>query len=416
MRWGVLRHRPFALLFAGQAISSLGDRLVPVALAFAVLGITGSVTDLGIVLAAQTLPLLLLVLVGGVWADRLPRQRVMLASDAVRAGAQGLSAAIVLSGSARIWELAALQAIYGSAEAFFGPASRVVVAQTVDREELQQANALIGLSAELTSVLGPALAGVIVVAASPGWALAIDAATFVVSAICLALLRVKPVIAEARKSTFAELRAGWRTFRSRTWLWATVLFFTLFIGFVYAPWQVLAPQISRTSLGGAGAWAAINASLGLGSIGGALLGLRWRPRHPLRAALLLFLVGGPALYALVAAHAPLPVILAVAVIDGSSGTVFNTLWYTAIQREISPDEQSRVISWDYLGTLAIQPLGLALAGPIAAAIGVSEALYVAAGVWVVLLAGVLAVPAVRNFTSNPALAAPVEGSPQQSGG
>ena len=147
MRWGVLRHRPFALLFAGQAISSLGDRLVPVALAFAVLGITGSVTDLGIVLAAQTLPLLLLVLFGGVWADRLPRQRVMLASDAVRAGAQGLSAAIVLSGSARIWELAVLQAIYGSAEAFFGPASRVVVAQTVDREELQQANALIGLSA-----------------------------------------------------------------------------------------------------------------------------------------------------------------------------------------------------------------------------------------------------------------------------
>ena len=148
--------------------------------------------------------------------------------------------------------------------------------------------------------------------------------------------------------------------RSRTWLWATVLFFTLFVGFVYAPWQVLAPQISRTSLGGAGAWAAINAALGLGSIGGALLGLRWRPRHPLRAALLLFLVGGPAMYALVAAHAPLPVILAVAVIDGSSGTVFNTLWYTAIQREISPDEQSRVISWDYLGTLAIQPLGLAL--------------------------------------------------------
>ena len=244
MRWGVLRHRPFALLFTGQAISSLGDRLVPVALAFAVLDITGSVTDLGLVLAAQTLPLLLLVLVGGVWADRLPRQRVMLVSDAVRAAAQGLSAAIVLSGSARIWELAALQAIYGSAEAFFGPASRVVAAQTVDQDELQQANALIGLSAELTSVLGPALAGVIVVAASPGWALAIDAATFVVSAICLALLRIKLVVVAERKSTLAELRAGWRTFRSRTWLWATVLFFTLFIGFVFAPWQVLAPQIS----------------------------------------------------------------------------------------------------------------------------------------------------------------------------
>lgn len=398
MRWGVLRHRPFALLFTGQAISSLGDRLVPVALAFAVLDITGSVTDLGLVFAAQTAPLVVLVLVGGVWADRVPRHRLMLGSDLVRAGAQGLSAALVLTASARIWELAALQAVYGTAEAFFGPAAKAVVPQTVDRAELQQANALIGLSTELTSVIGPAFAGVIVVAASAGWALAIDAATFVVSAICLALLRAKPAAAAARTTTLAELRAGWRAFRSRTWLWATVLFFTLFVGFVFAPWQVLAPQISRTSLGGAGAWAAINAALGLGSIGGALIGLRWRPAHPLRAALLLFLVGGPALYGLVAAHAPLAVILVFAVIDGSSGTVFNTFWYTAIQREIPADELSRVTSWDYLGTLAVQPLGLALIGPIAAAIGISVALYAAAGLWIVLLAAVLAVPAVRDFS------------------
>jgi MFS family permease len=415
MRWGVLKHRPFALLFTGQAISSLGDRLVPVALAFAVLDITGSVTDLGLVLAAQTVPLVALVLVGGVWADRLPRHHLMLGTDVVRAAAQGLSAALVLSGSARIWELAALQAIYGTAEAFFGPAARAVVPQTVDHSELQQANALIGLSAELTSVAGPALAGVIVVAASPGWALAIDAATFVLSAVCLAFLAAKPVVAAPRTSTLAELRAGWRTFRSRTWLWATVLFFTLFIGFVFAPWMVLGPQISRTSLGGAGAWAAINAALGLGSIGGALVGLRWRPAHPLRAALLLFFVAGPALYVLVAAHAPLGVILPLAVIDGSSGTVFNIFWYTAIQREIPPDELSRVTSWDYLGTLALQPLGLALIGPVAAAIGVSEALYVAAGVWVVLLAAVLAVPAVRGFT-DPARRPAAEGSSREATG
>lgn len=402
MRWGVLRHRSFALLFTGQAISSLGDRLVPVALAFAVLDLTGSVTDLGLVIAAQTAPLLLFVLVGGVWADRLPRHRVMLATDLVRAGAQGLTAALVLSGSARIWELAALQAIYGAAEAFFGPASRVVVAQTVDRPELQEANALIGLSAELTSVLGPALAGVIVVAANPGWALAIDAATFVASAIFLALLRVAPMVAAVRTSTVAELRAGWRTFRSRTWLWATVLYFTLFIGFVFAPWQVLGPQIARTSLGGRGAWAAINTALGLGSICGALVGLRWRPAHPLRAALLLFGVGGPVLYVLVAAHAPLAVILLFAVVDGSSGTVFNTFWYTAIQREIPPGELSRVTSWDYLGTLAMQPIGLALTGPVAAAVGISETLYGAAVLWVVMLAAVVAVPAVRNFASGPA--------------
>jgi MFS family permease len=397
-----LRHRPFALLFAGQAISSLGDRLVPVALAFAVLYLTGSVTDLGLVMAAQTAPLLLFVLIGGVWADRLPRQRLMLASDIVRAGAQGLCAVLLLTGHAHVWELAALQAIYGAAEAFFGPASRTVVPQTVDPEQLQEANALIGISAELTSVLGPALAGVIVVAANPGWGLAVDAATFVASAVCLSLMRVAPVIAAARTSTLAELRAGWRTFRSRTWLWVTVVYFTLFIGFVYAPWLVLGPQIARTSLGGAGAWAAISAATGLGSLAGGVIALRWRPHHPLRAAFLVFLIGGPALYWLVAAHAPLAVILVVAVIDGTSGTMFNTFWYTAIQREVPASEMSRVTSWDYLGTLAVQPIGLALTGPIAATLGVSATLAGAGGVFLVLLLAVLAVPAVRNFTGAPA--------------
>src|ERR1700722_19796072 len=137
MKFGPLRSSQFRLLFAGRAISSLGDRLVPVALAFAVLDLTGSVTDLGIVFAAQTLPLVVFVLLGGVWADRLPRQYVMLASDGVRALAQGLTAVLLLSGSAHIWEIAALQALYGAAEAFFGPASVAVVPQTVGEGELQ---------------------------------------------------------------------------------------------------------------------------------------------------------------------------------------------------------------------------------------------------------------------------------------
>jgi hypothetical protein len=224
----------------------------------------------------------------------------------------------------------------------------------------------------------------------------------VASAVCLSLMRVAPVIAPARRSTLEELRAGWQTFRSRTWLWVSVAYFTLFIGFVYAPWLVLGPQIARTSLGGPGAWAAITAATGLGSLGGALIALRWRPRYPLRAAFVVFLIGGPALYWLVAAHAPLGVTLVVAVIDGTSGTMFNTLWYTAIQRDVPPAELSRVTSWDYLGTLALQPVGLALTGPVAATLGVSATLAAAGGVFLVLLLAVLAVPAVRNFTGTPA--------------
>ena len=135
MRRGALRHPAFRLLFLGQAVSSLGDRLVPVALAFAVLDLTGSVTDLGIVLAAQTVPLVVFVLLGGVWADRLPRQRVMLGSDAVRALAQGASALLLLEGRAHVWQLAVLQAVYGAAEAFFGPASTAVVPQITSPSE-----------------------------------------------------------------------------------------------------------------------------------------------------------------------------------------------------------------------------------------------------------------------------------------
>ena len=405
MRRGPLRETAFALLFAGRAVSALGDRIVPVALAFAVLELTGSVTDLGIVFAAQSVPLVVFVLLGGVWADRLPRQLVMLASDGVRALAQGLTAALLVSGAAHVWEIAALQAVYGTAEAFFAPASTAVLPQTVDQSSLQQANALLGLSGNVAAVLGPALAGVLVATAGPGWGLAVDAATFVVSAVFLGFMRLSPIAVAARTSTLAELRAGWRAFRSRTWLWVSVVYFTLFIAFVFSPFEVLGPQVARRSLGGPAAWAAISTALGAGSVLGGLLGMRWRPRHPLRAAFIWFGVAGPALLALVAAHAPLPLILLAALIDGSSGTLFNVFWFTAQQREVPAEELSRVSSWDYVGTVGLEPVGLAVSGPVAAAIGISATLYGAAGLFALLLCAVLAVPAVRNFKDD------VAGSP-----
>ena len=397
MRRGPLRQSAFALLFAGRAISALGDRIVPVALVFAVLELPGSVTDVGIVFAAQTIPLVVFVLIGGVWAARLPRQLVMLASDGVRAGAQAATAGLLLSGTAHVWEIAALQAVYGTAEAFFGPASTAVVPQTVEESDLQQANALLGLSSNLAAVVGPALAGVLVATAGPGWGLAFDAGTFVASAGCLAFMRLGPVALAARTSTLTELRDGWRAFRSRTWLWVTVAYFTLFLAFVYGPLQVLGPQVARSSLGGPGAWAAIATALGAGSVLGGLLGMRWRPRHPLRCAFLGFGIAGPALLVLIGARAPLALILLAALIDGSSGTLFNVYWFTALQREVPAEELSRVSSWDYVGSLALYPVGLAMAGPVAGAIGVSTTLYGAAGLFGVLLCAVLAIPAVRNF-------------------
>jgi MFS family permease len=400
---GIPAQRAFRLLFAAQSISSLGDRLVPVALAFAVLNLTGSATSLGVVLAAQTVPLVLFVLVGGVWADRLPRRLVMATSDLVRAASQGACAVLLLTGTAHLWELAVLQAVYGTARAFFDPAAFSVVPQTVDTEQLQRANSLIALTGNVAAVVGPAVAGVIVAAAEPGWGLAFDSLTFLGSAACVRAM--PPVVAGVREraTLLHELRHGWSAFRARRWLWITVACFTLYIGCAWAPWQVLGPQIAGMSLGGPGAWAAIVVALGAGSIAGGVIALRARPRYPLRLSFAIFVVVTPTMLALVAAHAPLPLILPVAVIDGSSGTMFNTFWFTAVQSDVPAGELARVLSWDYFGSVAILPLGQALSGPIAAAVGASATLYGAAALTVMLFGVGLAVPAVRNF-SPPAVA------------
>ena len=390
--------RAFRLLFAAQSISALGDRLVPVALAFAVLNLTGSVTSLGVVLAAQTVPLVVFVLVGGVWADRLPRRLVMATSDLVRAASQGLCAVLLLTGSAHLWELVVLQAVYGTARAFFDPAALSVVPQTVDASELQRANSLIALTGNVASVAGPAVAGVIVAAAEPGWGLAFDAVTFVASVICVWAMPVIAVEVREREPLLRELRHGWSAFRARRWLWITVSCFTLYVGFAWAPWQVLGPQVARLSLGGPGAWAAIAVVLGIGSIGGGIIALRARPRYPFRVTFALFTVITPALFGLVAAHAPLALILPVALIDGASGTLFNTFWFTALHSDVPAGELARVMSWDYFGSVAVLPVGQALAGPVAAALGSSTTLYAAAALSALLFGLGLAVPAVRNFS------------------
>ncbi|MGB2951999.1 MAG: MFS transporter, partial [Gaiellaceae bacterium] len=187
--FAALRERQFRLLWIGQATSVFGNGLVPVALAFAVLGLTGSASDVGFVLAAETVPMVVFLLAGGVWADRLPRQLVMLGSDAIRGSCQATIAVLLLTDQARLWHLLALSSIYGSAEAFFRPAATGLLPSTVGAPRLQQANALMGVSNSVASLAGPAIAGVLVGLAGVGVAFAADAGTFVVSGVSLAMLR-----------------------------------------------------------------------------------------------------------------------------------------------------------------------------------------------------------------------------------
>lgn len=393
---GALRERNFRLVFAGQAISELGDRLVPVALAFAVLEITDSASALGVVLAARTLPMVAFVLVGGVWADRLPRNVIMLSSDLVRAVVQATAAALIISGSAEIWHLAVLQAVYGTADAFFGPAVTGLVPQTVSAGRLHQANALLALSRSVAQVAGPALAGVLVVAVGPGSALAVDSASFLISAAFLVQIaivaRTQP---DERGSFLNELGAGWRDFRTRDWLWGTVLAFGLLHLLGFAPLFVLGPVVANESLGGASAWATILTGAGLGAIVGSTLGLRFKPARPLMLGFALVLATFPALLALLAVGAPALVTAAAACAAQIVLSFFGAVWFTTLQEHVPKESISRLSSYDWLVTLAFMPVGLVLAGAAGAWLGAEPVLWGSAGLLAVTLLSVLALPGVR---------------------
>jgi MFS family permease len=389
-----LRERQFRLLFTGQIISLFGDALTGVALAFAVLDI-GSATDLGYVFAAKTVPLVGFLLIGGVFADRLPRRAVMLVSDVVRFGAQGAVALLVLAHSAHIWEIVILQAISGTASAFFNPASTGLTPLTISPERLQQANALRGLSMASTGIIGAAVSGVLVASIGAGWALAIDASTFAVSAFFLAQLQLPPHVKIAAQSFLGDLREGWREFASRTWVWVIVL--SASIGnMMTSVFVVLGAVVSKDSLGGAGAWATILAALGVGSLVGGLVSLRVRVSHPLffGSSLLGFLALPTALLAL---HAPVVAIAAGALLAGGGNMIFNALWETALQQHIPAAALSRVSAYDWFGSLAFQPLGLVIAGPAAAGLGVSTTLWVAAAGMVAMALLAVATPSVRQL-------------------
>jgi predicted MFS family arabinose efflux permease len=395
--FGALRERQFRLLFTGQIVSLLGDALTSVALAFAVLDITHSASSLGYVLAAKTLPLVAFLLVGGVFADRLPRRAVMLSADVVRMGAQGVVAALVLTGSARLWELIVLQAISGTATAFFNPASTGLTPMTVSPERLQQANALRGLSMAFAGISGFALSGVLTASVGPGWALAIDSASFGVSAFYLAQLRLPPHVTLPAQSFLADLRDGWQEFASRTWVWVIVLAASLG-NMATAMFSVLGAVLFKESLGGALPWALVLVSLSAGQIAGGLVALRVRVQRPLyfSSPLLFFLA---LVIALLAVHAPTPVLAAGALLAGAGNMIFNSLWETALQQHIPPAALSRVSAYDWFGSMAFQPLGLAIAGPLAVAAGIDNTLWIATALVAGSTAAILATPSVRRLES-----------------
>lgn len=400
---GVLREEPgFRLLFLGQGLSLLGDRIAYIALPFAVLAAGGGVTEVGLVVAAQTIPFAALSLAAGVWADRLDRRAIIIASEAVRLVCQVAGGALLIAGVAEPWHLGALAFVYGCADAFFAPAITGLLPQVVAPHRLQQANALRALTISGSTVAGPAIGGALVATVGAGYALWADALTFAVS-IGL-LLRLRPAAVERalepEPSFLGGLRGGWREVRSRSWVMAGLVSLLAYHVIVLPAIFVLGPVLADDSLGGPRAWAVIVSAFGAGGVAGNLLLLRWRPSRPMLMSLS-FLIVASTQAAIIGSGLPLAAIAGLEALAGVAVAGFFTLWETSLQEQIPEHALSRVSSYDFLVSVGSLPLGAALAGPVSEAVGLRTTMLGMTVLGIAFTLACLSVPGVRALRRPP---------------
>ncbi|MFE1285718.1 MFS transporter [Streptomyces sp. NPDC058751] len=399
---GVLRDEPqFARLFIGQSLSVLGDRVSFVAVPFAALSVGGSASDVGLLAAAGLVPTLLFSLVGGVWADRFPRHRIMLVSDLVRFAAQGLAAVLLLTGVAEVRHLVLLMAVFGTADAFFMPAATGLTPLLVGADRLREANALRGFVQSAGLVAGPALAGLLVASAGPGGALAVDALTFAVSAAFLARLTPREMTAEAARPApggrfLGELRAGWAQVRGRPWVWSGMAAISVYHVVVLPSVFVLGPVLAEDRWGGAAGWAVVTAGFGIGSVVGDVCAYRIEVGRPMALAAAALAVAS-CQAVVIGLGTSVAVTAVLEAVTGVAVSVFFVTWETALQTHIPEAALSRVSSYDHLLSSGLMPLGLVLAGPVSDALGLRPTLYAMTAVGVPAALALLCVPSVRRL-------------------
>ena len=376
---GPLRHAPYRFLVTGTTVSSLGNAITPVALAFGVLELGGTASQLGMVVAAFALAEVVTLLFGGVLGDRLPRQVLMQGAAAGAAVTQGVIALALVGGWATVTLLGLIGLVNGCLQALSGPSSQAMTRQTVPAELLGSAVAIRRLSQNTAGVVGYAVAGMLVAAFGAGWAIAIDALTFVVAACCFALIRVPAVVATAdRQSLLGDLGAGAREVLRHTWLWLLIgqaLLYHLFYGGVQG---VLGPIVVGDEWGTA-AWGWALALLMGGFMVGGLVTLRWRPRHGLAVGTV-FLALTACFPLAMALSDQLPVLLLGAFLHGFGLEIFSVNWDLSIQQNVAEDKLARVYAFDIVGSFVARPLGLVLVGPVVALTGTTTWLLVVAAI------------------------------------
>ncbi|MEV5886513.1 MFS transporter [Streptomyces sp. NPDC052020] len=398
--------REFALFFVARAVARLGDTMLPVALAAGLLQHGYGAGAVGLAMAATAAAFAGLVVFGGVLADRFSTRKLMIGADLVRLGTQALAAALFFSGHVVLWEICAIGFVNGVAGAVFQPG----VASTVPRlaSDVQGANGAIRVAESAAQLAGPALAGLLVGFAAPGGVFTAHAATYAVSALCLLLLRLPPPTPGGRaaghrhrgtggaaKAFRSDLAEGWREFRSRTWLWSVIAVWCLYM---IAVWGPTVPLVAAEVVGehGARAYGLVNSALGAGTVAGGLLALRLRPRRMLRAgAIALF--GFAAFPAAVGAGLGVPAMAAGAVVAGAGMSFWGVMWATSVQTQVPSDVLNRIHAYEVAGSLAMMPVGQALAGPAASLLGAGHVLLAAGATSFVVCVALLAVPAIRGL-------------------
>ena len=394
-----LRLRPYRYWLAGRGVNALGNAFAPIALAFAVLDLTGSATDLGLVVGIRMLANVLFLLFGGALADRMPKHLLMVGAAVAAAVSQAAVAALVLTGTATIPLLVALAAINGMVGALSMPASSAIVPQLVPEDLRQQANALGRLLLNAAAVVGAPVGGIVVAAAGPGIGIAADAVLFLLSAALFALIRLPRTTvqprARARGGIVTDLRTGWSAFASRTWLWVVVAGFCVVNAAVSGGFQVLGPVVADDTVGRQG-WGFVLAAQTAGMIVGAVVAMRLRLRRLLLVGVTCVAVEALPLFVL-GLRPQLGLMLAAGFVAGLALEQFGIAWETTMQEHVPADKLARVYSYDMVGSFVAIPIGQILAGPVSEAVGLRAAL-VGSGVLILLaVAGMLAGRDVRHL-------------------
>lgn len=361
----LLRRRDFRRQLIAGSLSLNGNTLAPIALAIALVAETGSATLFGIAMAASTTAMVLLLLVGGAWADRLHRTVLMGTSDAVRAIAQFyLAVRLLTTGDIGVGEVIVSQAAFGVASAFYLPASTGLTVWTVSKDLLQRANALLSLSRSIATVGGPVIAGVLVAWFSPSSAILASALLFFASAVVYFLMRLPATVESEEGESGNQFRGSVAIVRSTPWIWSSILCF-MTTHFGVACLIVVGPLMFSLGDYAAYAWALVVAAVGIGYVLGDALAFRWRPRFPLRVARITELLLAPLLLG-VALSYPLWLLLPLGVLAGGSMTFSDSLWLTTLQNHVPADRLSSVSAFDWLGSVVLRPVGFVVAGFIAA--------------------------------------------------